>query len=337
MKFKAAVITKKKKIEILDLETQPLNDKQVLIKNYYSSLCKTQVDEWKGVRGNSKMFPNCFGHEAISKIVKVGKKVKSLKKDDLVCVSWIQKNTEKAMGTKYIYKNKFINAGPVNTFSTYSVVFYNRLYKISKKEFKKKTTLMGCAAFTSFNVILNNLTLRKNMKISIIGIGGLGLSCLLILRQLGFKNLYAYDIENKKIKIARNEGFLNSFSSKKSNVIKKMKENDIIIDCSGNIDAINTFFPKLKENGGQYILVSNTNINSSFRLKTWDVIKGRRISGAWIKPLNESNNFKIYKKIFFKINAFNNFFQKTYKLENLQTAFKDFESGKNFRPIIKIN
>ena len=138
-RIKAAVIIKKKKIKILNLKTQPLEKNQVLIKNYYSSLCKTQIDEWKGVRGNSSLFPHCFGHEAISKVIDVGEGVKNIKKGDLVCVSWVQNSNQEAKGTKYLYKNKpVINAGPVNTFSTYSVVFHNRLYKLTIKEFKKK-------------------------------------------------------------------------------------------------------------------------------------------------------------------------------------------------------
>ena len=195
---------------------------------------------------------------------------------------------------------------------------------------------MGCAAFTSFNVILNNLKLHKKMKISIIGIGGIGLSCLLILKKLKYKNLFAFDTDKKKVQLAKKNGFINSFNSKLKNNYLKSAQSEIIIDCTGNENVVKKFFPLLKINGGQYILVSNTRVGSKLKLNFWDIIKGRSISGAWVKPLAEKKNFIKYKKIFFQVKEFNKFFQKTYSLDNLQKAIIDFNSGKVFRPLIKI-
>ena len=238
----------------------------------------------------------------------------------------------------YLKKKKIINAGPVNTFSTYSVVAYNRIYKIKKNEFKLKTTLMGCAAFTAFNIIMNNLKLTKNKKICVIGIGGVGLSCLLILKKMGIKKIIAFDIVKKKIILAKKIGFKDVFNSNNKSNFLKIKNIDAVIDCSGNDKIINKFFPLLKTNGGKYILASNTKINSKFKLNTWDVIRGRSISGAWVKSLKEYKNFYKYKKIFFKIKDFDLFFtNKTYKLKDIQKAMFDLKYGKVLRPLIKLN
>ena len=48
-------------------------------------------------------------------------------------MSWIKGNGGEKSGTKYISKKYgLINAGPVNTFSNYSLVSENRVYKIKK-------------------------------------------------------------------------------------------------------------------------------------------------------------------------------------------------------------
>ena len=106
----------------------------MLVKNINSSICGTQMGEWLGKRNNTSMMPNCFGHEGVSKVIEIGKNVKKLKKDDIVCVSWIKKNNKDSGGIKIKNAKKIINAGPVNNFSDYSLISQNRLYKIKKNQ-----------------------------------------------------------------------------------------------------------------------------------------------------------------------------------------------------------
>ena len=55
MNFNAAVLVSRKKIVLDSLEIPKLRYGQTLVKILYSSICKTQVEEIFGNRGNSEI------------------------------------------------------------------------------------------------------------------------------------------------------------------------------------------------------------------------------------------------------------------------------------------
>jgi len=336
-KSKAAVLFKKKLIKIIDLEIQDPKINQVLVKNIYASICGTQLGEWLGKRNNEKIMPNCFGHESISKVVKIGSNIKGLKKGDIVCGSWIKKNSLDSGGTKYHSKVngslKEINAGPINTFSEYSLISQNRLYKISKK-FYPHYTLMGCAFMTAFNIFYEN-KINKKHKICIVGMGGIGFTALIIAKNLGLKKISCVDKNNKKFDLIKK-----IFKSKDINLTSpdKMKDEnfDFVIDCVGIQDIFEKFFNKLNKFGGKYVVVGNPKFKTTYTLKSWDIIIGKSICGCWNKKEFFNKKFYLFFNKFKKFKNLNKIFDKKYKLNQLNSAFKDLYDGKVLRPLIKI-
>ena len=76
MNFKAAVLFKKNKVILENLQVPKLKESQVLVKILYTSICKTQIGEILGQRGKDKFLPHCLGHEATGIIIDKNKKVK---------------------------------------------------------------------------------------------------------------------------------------------------------------------------------------------------------------------------------------------------------------------
>ena len=62
----------------------------VLVKIMFSGLCGSQIMEMYGKRGKDIYLPHLLGHEGFAKVIKVGKKVKKVKKNDFVLLSWIK-------------------------------------------------------------------------------------------------------------------------------------------------------------------------------------------------------------------------------------------------------
>ena len=103
MKTLAAVLVKKKKIKILNLDLPDLKKGQILVKMKFSSICHTQIQEIDGSRGKDKFLPHCLGHEATGLVIKIGKGVKKVKPRDKVCLSWVPSSGINAGGTTYYY------------------------------------------------------------------------------------------------------------------------------------------------------------------------------------------------------------------------------------------
>ena len=195
--MKAAVLYKHKtKLKVLNnIQVPKLKSLQVLVRIIYTSICGSQVFEIEGKRGNNKFLPHMLGHEASGVILEIGKNVKHLKVGDKVFLSWIKNDHEDAEKPLYIFKKKRINAGNITTFSNVSIISSNRVNKIPKGISLREATLLGCALPTGAGMVLKQ-NIKKNHKILIIGLGGVGISSLISALSLN-KNIYAIE-KNKK-------------------------------------------------------------------------------------------------------------------------------------------
>jgi S-(hydroxymethyl)glutathione dehydrogenase/alcohol dehydrogenase len=334
MFFKAAVLLKKNTIKILKLKKPILKPHQVFVKIIYSSICHTQLQEIKGMRGKDKFLPHCLGHEGVGKIIEKHKSVKKFKKGDLVCLSWIKGSGQDSGGVTYedIKGNK-INGGPVHTFNEYAAISQNRLYKLKRTINLKTKVLFGCALSTSYNA-LNNISLKNSKTICIIGAGGLGLSTVIIAKELGYKKIIIIDKIKKKLNIALKLGATHILDSLKA--IDFKSQIDVTVECTGNIDVLKNSILIPRKFGGKLIFIGNYPNNSKLLLDPWIVIQGVTLLGAWndLKPFDSS--FKKLEKLLRKKNLDIFFGNKIYKLENIMSAIKDFESSKIIRPLIKL-
>ena len=163
MNFKAAVLTETKKpLKIINnLKTPKLKRGQVLVKVLHSAICRSQIMEIEGKRGRDKYIPHLLGHEGAGVVEKIGNGVTKVLPEDKVFLSWIKGDGIEAGGTKIYDKKKIINAGPITTFSNYSIISENRCFKIPKNFPIKKSVIFGCAVPTGAGIILNEIKPKK--------------------------------------------------------------------------------------------------------------------------------------------------------------------------------
>ncbi len=333
MLFKAAVLIKKNKIKILNLKKPDLKPNQVFVKIIYSSICHTQLQEIRGLRGFDKFLPHCLGHEGIGKIIEKHKTVKKVNIKNYVCLSWINSRGKNAGGIVYESENgQKINAGPVHTFAEYAVISENKIYKIKNEKNLKTKLLLSCALSTAYNA-LNNNDNNTSKTICIVGCGGLGLSCILIAKQK-YKKIIVIDRNTKKLIIAKKIGGMDAYSS--IDEIPASEKIDVIVECTGNIDVLIKSINLPKKFGGKVIIIGNYPKNKNIELDPWIIIDGVTMTGAWTnsKPFDQS--FKKLEKLIKNYNLNFFFSRKLYSLDNFSKAIKDFEDGEIIRPLIKM-
>lgn len=344
IKSKTAVLLKQKNIKNLDLILQKPGENQLLVKNIYSGLCHTQLNEIDGKLGIDKYLPHCFGHEGIAKVVEAGKNVKKIKKNDLICVSWVKNSNKDGGGAVYINKKnaKKINAGPANTFGEYSIISQNRAYTLSKKnKYLLESVVLGCAIPTAFNAIFNVIKPKKKDKILIIGMGGLGLSCLIGLNHLKCEKIYCLDNNKSKLLFNKHIKSIPIFFKNKKEEKKFLNNNldtfDHVINCTGSSHIISNYLSLVKSLGGKFVMIGNTKKNHVSKIRSWDIIMGKNLCGAWMSREPFDNNFKKFEKIFLKnIKIIKKTLKlKIYNLKNINQAINDFRDGKIIRAVIK--
>lgn len=75
--MKAGIYLGKEKIEIREIPLPQISENDVLIQNLYSSICGTDVAVFKygANTGHKISVGGEFGHETVSRVVKIGKNV----------------------------------------------------------------------------------------------------------------------------------------------------------------------------------------------------------------------------------------------------------------------
>lgn len=342
--MKAAVLCElNKPLKLMDLIIPELLEGQVLVKIFYSGVCRSQLMEARGGRGKDNWLPHLLGHEACGEVISTGKGVKKVKKGDEVILGWIKGDGIDAAGAKYISKEdgQIINSGKVTTFSNYSIVSENRIVHLPKGIPHNVAVLFGCALPTGAGIVFNELEPKKNESFALVGLGGIGLSSLMALNEFNPKVVIAIDICDEKLEMASLFGATHTININKENVSEKLKEIvpngvDACVESGGKIESIELGFSLIKKEGRMYF-ASHPKEGQFIKIDPFDLISGKKIFGSWgggsrpdvdVPRLAKSyinGSFPLEKLV-----------SKIYKLEDINHALDDLENGKVFRPLIKM-
>ena len=341
----AAVLEKTSKpLRIVKLSFPKLKKGQVLVKIIYSGICGSQLMEISGKRGKDNWLPHLLGHEASGEVLEVGSGVKKVKQSDKVILTWIKATGIEAKETaKYYSKKKLYNSGHVTTFSNYSIVSENRLILMPRNLSYKEAVLFGCALPTGCGIVINELKIKKNKIIAIIGLGGIGLSALIALQSYSCKKIICIDTSDKKLKFAKKLGATETINPNKSNLLDKInfltqKQGlDACIEAAGLTETIELGFSLLNKNKGKLIFASHPDSRKKISIDPFELISGKSIKGSWggsIKPdrdIQRINTIVTNNKI-----SINKMISKVYSLNEINKAILDMKKGRVFRPIIKM-
>ena len=206
MKMTAAVLEEcGKPLQLLDLEIPRLERGQVLVKIAYSAICRSQLMEIRGSRGHDQWLPHLLGHEASGVVVDIVLKTK-VKAGDEVILTWIKSSGIEATTPQYSHNGRVINAGPITTFSTHSIVSENRVVLKPTGLGLDVAVLFGCALATGSGMVLSELRPSKTSSVIVLGLGGVGMAALLTLVASGIKNVLAVDTDPAKCEWAASFG-----------------------------------------------------------------------------------------------------------------------------------
>ena len=183
MLVRAAVLERPgERLAIHSLDVGPPLAGQVLVKVLFSGVCRSQLMEVQGKRGTDPWLPHLLGHEGSGIVEAIGAGVSKVRPGDAVILTWIKGEGLDAPGGFFQRNGERINAGPVTTFSDYTVVSENRLvHKPPGLDFDL-AVLFGCALPTGGGMVMNELDVGPGSTAIVLGLGGVGLSALMTLR-----------------------------------------------------------------------------------------------------------------------------------------------------------
>lgn len=333
MKTKAAILVELNKPLVIDeIEIPKLKRGQVLVKILASGICRTQLNEIKGYRGKDNFLPHLLGHEASAIVLDTGKDVGKVKRGDYTVLSWIKGRGLSGGSSRYIWRDKIVNAGAVTTFAQHSVVSENRLTKISRRVPANIAAIIGCTVATGIGIV-KNFHGGKKKSMAVFGIGGVGASVILGARLQGFTKVIAVDISGIKLKWAKVMGatyLINSFKNNASASIYKICPQgvDYAIEASGVRQAMESAFSSLGKNG-KLVIAGNLKRKEKISIDPYDLILGKQIIGSWGGETKPDEDIPFYAESYLSGKLpLDKLITKHFKLDEVNRALKMMEENK---------
>lgn len=210
--MKAGIYLGQEHIEIREMELPQVGDRDVLIQNIYSSICGTDVAVYKhGPNTGHKVdIGGEFGHETVSRVVKVGKDV-----------------TDFTVGERvYPYplyaKNDTKRAGTIGGFSEYILVpeaqRHHSLYPVDEHISDKLASLIepftvGCRAArrgmisAGTDADTKKSVYVKGQNAVVFGAGTIGIAAAVAFQYFGMKQVMICDLSDYRLSLAEKLGF----------------------------------------------------------------------------------------------------------------------------------
>lgn len=204
--MKAGIYLGKENIELRELPLPEVGDNDVLVQNIYSSICGTDVAVFfRGPNtGHKVTVGGEFGHETVSRVVKVGKNV-----------------TDFSVGERvYPYpryaKDDTKRAGTIGGFSEYILIpnakRNHSLYVVDDRISDKLASLIepftvGCRAARRGMIPCGTRQYITGQNAVVFGCGTIGMAAAVAFRHFGMDKVMICDRSDFRLKIAENLGF----------------------------------------------------------------------------------------------------------------------------------
>ena len=329
-----------KPLVVREVEIPELLRGQVLVKVFFSGVCRSQLMEASGGRGADPWLPHMLGHEGSGEVLEVGAGVTKVRPGDEVILGWIKGEGLDAPGAKYLCNGQTINSGRVTTFAEHTVVSESRVVKKPPDLPRDLAVLFGCALPTGAGMVFNELKPGPGSSVAVLGLGGIGLSALMALRSFACKTVIAIDLSDEKLALARDFGASQVLNPSRDCVIEAVLGltgggADFCIESGGSAESIELGFALVRKGGGRLLFASHPAEGALVRLAPHDLISGKQIAGSWggasLPDRDVPRMFRIFADNKLPLDRL---LTRRYRLEGINQALADLEAGKVFRPLV---
>jgi propanol-preferring alcohol dehydrogenase len=249
----ARIVRIKEALEIQTLETPKPRGSQVLIRVQSAGVCHSDIHLWEGgydgpagsfmkTTDRGVKYPLTPGHEVAGVVESMGEEVEGFTKNERVLVfPWIGEGLCPAcrIGEENLCdKPRSLGVYHDGGYAEYILVpSYKYLVKLGDMDTDTGATL-SCAALTAYGAV-KNTHLRPADNVVIVGAGGLGLMAIQLAKAVTGARIISMDINDEKLKVAKQNGADFTINSKNQDVIKSIMELTDNLGADAIIDFVN--------------------------------------------------------------------------------------------------
>ena len=233
---------KTKPLEIVDIRLDPPGPEEVLVKVSAAALCHTDLSFMTGDR--PKAMPMVLGHEACGDVLETGERVGDLKPGDQVVFSFVPRcghcpdctegrpvlceEGTKANGAGTLlsghrrmhHDGHEVNHRRLSAFSEMVVVSRHSLIRVEEGVEPKYAALFGCAVLTGGGAVNRAAGVTVGSNVAVLGLGGVGLSAVMMARAAGAREIVAIDVNDAKLAQAKDFGATATFNARSKSCVQ---------------------------------------------------------------------------------------------------------------------
>ena len=287
--MKAAVLHGQRDIRYEEIEMPQINDDEILVNVKATGICGSDVPR---VLGNAAhYYPIVLGHEFSGEVAEVGKQVRGISVGDRVagaplipchrCVDCVQGNYAQCKHYTFIGSRVFG-----------SWAEYVKLPGINAVKLPEGVSYEQGAFFEPATVAFHGLfgiDFRGGSDVAIIGMGTIGLLVLQCARILGAKRIFAFDIDDTRLKMAEEYGAdvcLNTRDEGFQEIVKQETNGrgfELVVEAAG-VASTEKFSIEIASNKGKVMFIGTPSGNISFTLREFENINRKELTirGSWM-------------------------------------------------------
>jgi alcohol dehydrogenase len=256
MKIRAAVleemgrptpyaVSRPLRVDMVDLA--PPGPGEILVRIAAAGLCHSDLSVIKGDR--PRPMPMALGHEASGVVEELGPDVAGLQPGDHVVLVFVPSCGQclpcqegrpalcepaaaaNAAGTLLSGARRLSRGNReihhhigMSAFAEYAVVSARSAIKIDRDQPLEIASLFGCAVLTGVGAVVNTAGLRPGMTAAVVGLGGVGLSCLIGAQAAGAARIIGIDLADDKLAKARELGATDTFNAGAADCVEAVRE-----------------------------------------------------------------------------------------------------------------
>lgn len=255
-----------KPLEITTVELAPPQRDEVMVQIRAAGLCHSDLSVIDGSR--SRPLPMVLGHEAAGVIVETGPGVDHLQPGDHVvlvfvpscghCIPCAQGRPALCEPGALANGNGTLLSGArrlqingsalnhhlgVSAFADHAVVSKHSVVRIDRNIAFEAAALFGCAVLTGVGAVLNTAQVKAGSTVAVVGLGGVGLSCVLGARLSGARRIVAVDLNESKLALSTQLGATDAFDAKDAQATAAIRAAtdggvDYAFEMAGSIAAL---------------------------------------------------------------------------------------------------
>jgi L-iditol 2-dehydrogenase len=254
-KMKVAMYYNNKDIRIEEMPVPEINDDEMLVRVKAGGICGSDVMEWYRL----KKAPRVLGHEMAGDIVKVGKNVKEFKVNDRIFVSHhVPCNTcdfcleDKHTLCTTLHSTNFYPGGFSEFLKVPKINVDIGVFKLPEKIGYDEAAFIEPLACVVRGMRIAEM--KKGLSVLVLGSGVAGLLNIKLARAMGASRIFATDIDDFRLKMAKKLGSDFVFDARKK-INEEIKENnggkltDLVILCAGVPSAAKQAMESVEKGG----------------------------------------------------------------------------------------